>query len=748
MAHHPNVPMSYSMAPDQIREDLRARFPKGTSTLALIKAGLRTATTRAASASPWKVGDTISFEGDPTIYRVTSRGLPEFNKDPEAWAKKEGWDPEAIRRDPKLLQQATKVGAVQTTFERVDKADEPVKVKGSVETDKPVKVSNLKRSTPPIKPVTEPTQTELNHLWANLAPTQSYGRLDEDLNFIKQTVDKLVERGKIRADAAPVVLSYAVYAQDEILGREKGESRSALKKFINENYFFDSGTRAPGTREEQAIVDFARGRENTKQEAIGKERGPLAEENREKLLKSMSGRSGRDFINATLDKAIESGSMPDDSGKRPERVEQILSVNPPEKPIKVSEGPLKRRPRQRSRIVVGPEGDDKETALKVGDKAFTRSSAGKPEEEKVKVLKRFPDGKVLVTKIDKAAELWDNSTIGGASTKWEGSEAETEWARSMGLDPESLKYGFDNNGKRYLAGSKSVDSTRTEKAKGALAFNLIKNKLFGEKKATEPDTGEPSVIMEDGKPVLYPPNSPLAGKPRTYPQRSPKQKARSKAKNEQQDLGRGPQDIIKAAVESQRPEPFSVKKERELIAQEILSESPDLLMQEGGLEELKRRIKDKLDFVIRTKSGEALLGTPKRADVQQMQGRSKEPLKVSEEPTGKKFKVKGKAGLSQKILEEPTDLPEGTAAEREPQRMRVMRLSDIAPRTRLSDEQPTPPTRVKVSGDAQGLTSEQAYRKYKDAQKQRVKQARFRRANQGLLEQVRAGIKKRFKVRG
>ena len=128
--HHANVPMSYKMAPDQLRKDLRERFPEGTSTLELIKAGLRTATTRAASMSPWKVGDTISFEGDPTIYRVTSRGLPEFNKDPEAWAKKEGWDPEAIRRDPKLLQQATKVGAVQTTFERVDKADEPVKVKG------------------------------------------------------------------------------------------------------------------------------------------------------------------------------------------------------------------------------------------------------------------------------------------------------------------------------------------------------------------------------------------------------------------------------------------------------------------------------------------------------------------------------------------------------------------------------------------------------------------------------------------
>jgi hypothetical protein len=630
------------------------------------------------------------------------------------------------------------------------------------------------KSTPPLETVTEPTQTELNHLWANLAPTQSYGRLDEDLNFIKQTVDKLVKKGKIRANAAPVVLSYAVYAQDEILGREKGESRSALKKFINENYFFDSGTRAAKDFEEEGLVDFARASEDTSKKFIGKERGPLTEENREKLLKSLSGKSGRAFVNATLDKAVESGSEPDDSAKRAEKIERILSTKPPEKPIKISDGPLKRRPRQRSRIVVGPPQDpnesdqfrmelaagggkvpdvefskkldDKEESLRVGSKAFTKSSAGKPEEERVKVLKRFPDGKVLVTKIDKAAELWDASTVGGASTKWEGSEAETEWARSMGLDPESLKYGFDDNGKRYLAGSKAVDSTRTEKAKGALAFNLIKNKLFGEKKATEPDTGEPSVIMEDGKPVLYPPNSPLAGKPRTYPQRSPKQKARSKAKKEQRALGKGPEDIVKAAVESQRPEPFSIKKERELIRRELLDESPELYEDE---QQLKRRIKEKLDFVIRTRSGEALEGTPKPAEVsKKIEVRSKEPLKVSEEPSGKKFKIKGKAGLSPKILEEPTDLPEGTAAEREPQRVRVMRLSDIAPRTRLSDEQPAPPTRMKVAGDAQGLTSEQAYRKYKDAQKLRVKQARFRRANEGLLEKVRTGIKKRFKVRG
>ena len=127
---------------------------------------------------------------------------------------------------------------------------------------------------------------------------------------------------------------------------------------------------------------------------------------------------------------------------------------------------------------------------------------------------------------------------------------------------------------------------------------------------------------------------------------------------------------------------------------------------------------------------------------------SKEPLKVSEEPTGKKFKVKGKAALSPKILDEPAKLPEGTAVKRDPQIMRVMRRSDIAPRIKLSDEQPAPPTRMKVTGDAKGLTSEQAFRKYKDAQKLRVKQARFTRANQGRLEQARTGIQKRFKIKG
>jgi hypothetical protein len=164
--------------------------------------------------------------------------------------------------------------------------------------------------------------------------------------------------------------------------------------------------------------------------------------------------------------------------------------------------------------------------------------------------------------------------------------------------------------------------------------------------------------------------------------------------------------------------------------------------------ELKRRVREKLDLVVKVQDGDRIEALPKADDVKQMQGRSKEPLKVSKEPSGKKFKIKGKASLSPKILEEPADLPEGTAAKREPQIMRVMRRSDIAPRTKLSDEQPTPPTRVKVAGDAKGLTSEQAYRKYKDEQKLRVKQARFTRANQGRLEQARTGIQKRFKVKG
>jgi len=620
------------------------------------------------------------------------------------------------------------------------------------------------KSTPPLEPIVEPTQKELNYLWATMSPT-------EDLNVIKKAVDKLVKGGKIRADAAPVVLTYAVYAREEILGLEKGESRSALKKFVNENYFFDSGTRAPGTREEQAIVDFARGRENTKQAAIGKERGPLTEENREKLLKSLSGKSGRAFVNATLDKAVESGAAPDDSKKRTERVEQILSVKPPETPIKPSTEPLKRRVRGRTRIVVGPPQDpeqsaefrmelaasggkvpdiefsrplsDKEDALRVGSKAYTSSSKDNKEEEKVKVLKRFPDGNVLSTKIQKAAELWDKSTVGGASTKWEGSEAETFWARSMGLDPDSLKYSFDKDGTRYMAGSKTVETTKKAKAEAALAFNLIKNKLFGEQKAAEDDKGERKVIMSKGEPVLD-----KNGKPKTFPQRTAVQKAESRASNEEQALGQGPDAIVREAIEAQEPEQFNPKQERQRIKEELIREFPDLSDPKRA-KELKRRTREKFDLVERTKSGESLEPIPEPAEVpEKIQGRSKEPLKVSEEPSGKKFKIKGKASLSPKILEEPADLPEGKTAKREPQIMRVMRRSDIAPRTKLSDEQPAPPTRVKVAGDAKGLTSEQAYRKYKDAQKLRVKQARFTRANQGRLEQARTGIQKRFKIKG
>jgi hypothetical protein len=546
------------------------------------------------------------------------------------------------------------------------------------------------KSTPPLEPIVEPTQKELNHLWATMSPT-------EDLGEIKKAVDKLVKGGKIRADAAPVVLTYAVYAREEILGLEKGESRSALKKFVNENYFFDSGTRAPGTREEQAIVDFARGRENTKQAAIGKERGPLAEKNREKLIKSMSGKSGRDFINATLNQAIESGAMPDDSGKRPEKVERILSVNPPETPIEPSTEPLKRKVRGRTRIVVSPEGETKEDALRVGSKAFTSSSKDNKEEEKVKVLKRFPDGNVLSTKIQKASELWDKSTVGGASTKWEGSEAETFWARSMGLDPDSLKYDFDKDGTRYLVGSKTVETTKKAKAEAALAFNLIKNQLFGEQKAAEDDKGERKVIMKKGKPVLD-----ESGKPKTYPQRTALQKAQSRASNEEQALGQGPDAIIREAIEAQEPEQFNPKQERKRIREELVAEFPELL-EPSRKKELKRRVMEKFDLIERTKSGESLQAIPEPAKIpEKIEGRSKEPLKVSEEPSGKKFKIKGKASLSPRILAEPTDLPEGSAAEAEPTHLRVLRKSDIARRVRLSDAPPAKPGYPDVRRDRYG----------------------------------------------
>ena len=210
--------------------------------------------------------------------------------------------------------------------------------------------------------------------------------------------------------------------------------------------------------------------------------------------------------------------------------------------------------------------------------------------------------------------------------------------------------------------------------------------MFGEQKAAEDDKGERKVIMSEGEPVLD-----KSGKPKTYPQRTALQKARSKASNEEQALGQGPDAIVREAIEAQEPEPFNPKKERELIREELVTEFPELLDPKRA-KELKRRIRDKFNLVERTKSGEALEGTPKPADVpEKIEVRSREPLKVSEEPSGKRFKVKGQASLSPRILGEPAELPKGRPVERRQRPIPVMREGNTPRRVRLSDAPPSFP---------------------------------------------------------
>lgn len=95
---------------------------KDTTTLDLVKSGKRTGTTRSYPLG--KVGDIITFEGQPEKYKIT--GVEQLTadkiKDPawiKKWSEKEQWTPEAFK---KLLEKGTTVkeGSWQTTFEKVE----------------------------------------------------------------------------------------------------------------------------------------------------------------------------------------------------------------------------------------------------------------------------------------------------------------------------------------------------------------------------------------------------------------------------------------------------------------------------------------------------------------------------------------------------------------------------------------------------------------------------------------------------
>lgn len=870
MAHHANVPMSYPMAPDQVRKDLRAKFPEGTSTLALIKAGLRTATTRAASASPWKVGDTISFQGDPTIYRVTSRGLPQFNKDPEAWAKKEGWDPEAIRRDPRLLNQVTKVGAVQTTFERVDKPDEPIKVKRSASTVEPgkelskqdaimfgkrgdpdtsAKFERMTKTARELGPdAARPTARELSAVWKELIAHDDakFSRIKGEGSgeYIDKVVRQLIKEGTIKPEAREMTVTLALHSVDHILGRERGESPAKIANAVDMVRYV-GGERGTETVEEAEALAGDRASEDLKTKFLGAE-PPLSPEDRDLRAKSLKGPSGRKFITKIIDLEDPtplSDKKDEDRARRLLKEETVAQSAAPEKaPRKVARGqapksgrfaapemksrglryenyseprptkggfriPRRLEPRLTEDVVVpGIYSKPAAYSSRVRKKgSLVRDTApGRVKKKLVegkRVLSLPTDvGKKAKTKSGAPIEMKRFQEVDEKGRKFEGKLIVPKAEKAMDQMATDTPYETTEY-KRLRDVALNNRASSQERAEAVLRLKQLMNKGYGEVMqviSDDPDSVQKQMTSKSGRPKF---NS--KGEPVLWPRRTAKQKAKSSARNESKQLGgTGASERIKIKEDSRKankpveglqldaegnplvdreidvgkpqfknfrsPDPLytaptgkgkqgilrsgNKQASRKADADKYRFKLTEALKERKGRELLKEEI-DRIEAKVAKKyagSGAIpshTLENPEsfKAPQEEIKVTSKEPKRV---PERIKVKARGKAGLSRKILNEPTDLPEGTAAEREPQRVRVMRLTDIAPKTRLSDESPTPPTRIKVAGGAQPLTAAQAFRKYKDAQKLRVQQARFTRANQGRLEQARTGIKKRFKVRG
>lgn len=116
-----NHSMYYKMRADQ------NIYGEDTTTLELIERGLRTATTRSYPLG--NVGDLITFEGRPKIYKITDvQKLTEENvSNPawvEQWSQKEGWTTKYFYEERRKGSNTIKVGSFQTTFTEYEVRDE------------------------------------------------------------------------------------------------------------------------------------------------------------------------------------------------------------------------------------------------------------------------------------------------------------------------------------------------------------------------------------------------------------------------------------------------------------------------------------------------------------------------------------------------------------------------------------------------------------------------------------------------
>jgi hypothetical protein len=112
-------PMYYKVPAEGVRTDLYNLYPEGTSTLQMIKDGVRTATTRSQPLG--KIGDVVKFDESGDVYRITRIKKLEKGFDWNDWAQAEGWDPEYIKSH---LSNQVKPGAYQTFFEKVGSKSE------------------------------------------------------------------------------------------------------------------------------------------------------------------------------------------------------------------------------------------------------------------------------------------------------------------------------------------------------------------------------------------------------------------------------------------------------------------------------------------------------------------------------------------------------------------------------------------------------------------------------------------------
>jgi len=236
------------MPVEGLRADLRAKYPKGTSTAQLMVDGLRTATTRRPFAS---VGDTFLVKGER--FRVTAVEKVDL-KTPagrETWSKREGWDADYAT---KTFGSQVYHGATQTVFEKVVPAKTETKVqlpktspytaKDQAKSDKANKF--IGRGSP------RSSTAAYAKAWGDRANTGKYTAEDRvfvsaEGNRTGRVAPDLDELGKATSAGATIVTDDAANR-----GREYNVGEREVAAFLSKQGYreVEPGVWAPGAKTE------------------------------------------------------------------------------------------------------------------------------------------------------------------------------------------------------------------------------------------------------------------------------------------------------------------------------------------------------------------------------------------------------------------------------------------------------------------------------------------------------------------